>query len=274
MSKTLRTVQAGRYVRMAVSTKVKAKDSPKCRAEKQKATSRAQAAINTKMSTTALASIIAENFLDSPTALWVTLTFDEDHYPNFERRSEYWSFCCREATNYLARLRRLSRARKLELLSLFAPGTEEDGRYHIHMLLDQSRTDDIRDAWGKGNVDYHYLTGDPHYFTDKGWASKKSKNINPVCIAVYLSHNAKDRPVGKHPWHASKNCKRPKPDKPKTVHDDYSFPVPDGAEILDNLKISTLFGDYEYIEYLLPPRKRKQRKPRPSGRGRPKPSAG
>lgn len=266
MPKTLRKIEAGRYVRIAITTNVNKRDSEKTRAEKKKATTKAQKLINDKMSQNALAALIAENFLDSRTAMWVTLTFDPEHYPALAKHSEYWSMCCREATNYLTRLRRLARAREMDMLAVFAPGTGEDGRYHIHLLIDHATLEDIRDAWGKGHVDFHYLKGEPHYFTDKGWRNKKTKNINPQAIAAYMMHNARDRQTGKHPWHATKNCIRPKPDRAKTVSASYSIEPPEGSEILDRQKVQTLYGEFEFIEYILPAEKRKE-KAQPSKRG-------
>lgn len=251
MSKVKRIMRAGRLRRVCTYSRATRYDNERARAEKKKASSMAQQKINDRLSVMQLAGIIALNFSDSKTAHFVTLTFDEAHYPKFAKASEYWNYCCKEADNYIKRLRRLARRRGQNPFTVYAPGLGDDGRWHIHVPIDGVTAEDIRDAWGRGNVDYHNLYTDKKYVSSKNWYSE-ADNVNPVAIAVYMVHNARCRQVGKHPWHASKNCLRPAFDKPVTIPDAESIEPPEGSEILDRGSTTTLYSSFEFIDYILP----------------------
>ena len=102
------------------------------------------------------------------------------------------------------------------------------------------------------NVDYHHLYTDRKWISDREWYSK-ANNVNPVAIAKYLMHNASCRQVGKHPWHASRNCIRPKADPAVIVPDSTSIEPPAGAEVLDREDTATMYSTFRFIEYIEAP---------------------
>lgn len=227
------------------------RDCPKARAEKKNHTAKAQQHLNDRNSRNVLTDIIAENFVDSPTALFVTPSFDAAHYPSFEKSSERRAFCHNQAKNYIKRLNRLAKRRGGEIRYVYSMSVGEGGRCHFHMVIDGVTAEDVRDAWGRGDVDYH------HFYTDKKWVADRdwycgADNVNPVAIAKYMMHNASCRLVGQHPWHASRNCVRPKSEPVAIIPDGASIEPPEGAEVLERESVETLYSSYQFIEYIDP----------------------
>lgn len=256
-------LQAGRYHLVTTFPAITRRDSQKARAEKRHHTAKAQQLVNDRNSRIALTAIIAANFSDSSTAFFVTPSFDEEHYPTFAKKSEYWVFCCTEAKNYIKRLRRIAKRRGGEIKYVFSVGIGEKGRWHIHMLIDGVTAEDIRDTWARGDVDYHHLYTDRKWISSRDWYSQ-ADNVNPVAIAKYMMHNASCRLVGQHPWHVSRNCVRPKPKPATIITDNASVEPPEGAEVLDRESTQTLYSSFQFVEYIEPqparaPKRRRNR---------------
>lgn len=251
MARHMKTLKAGRYNLVTTYPVITRKDCFKSRAEKKNHTAKAQQLVNDRNSRIALTAIIAENFSDSPTAFFVTPSFDETHYPTLSNTSEYWAFCCAEAKNYIKRIRRIANRRGGNIRYVFSVGVGEGGRWHFHMLIDGVTAEDIRDAWGRGDVDYHHLYTDTKWISDRDWYCK-ADNVNPVAIAKYMMHNASSRLVGKHPWHVSRNCSRPKAEPARVVTDSTSIEPPEGADVLDRETSETLYSLFQFIEYIDP----------------------
>lgn len=267
MSKYRKEVHAGRYHLVTTYPVTTRKDCQKSRAEKKNHATKAQQLVNDRNSRVTLTAIIAANFADSPTAFFVTPSFDEAHYPEFTKQSEYWAYCCAEAKLYTKRLRRVINNRGGSLKYAFSVGVGEGGRWHIHMLLDGATAEDIRDVWGRGDVDYHHLYTDRKWISDREWSSQ-ADNVNPVAIAKYMMHNASCRLVGQHPWHVSRNCIKPKAEPATIVPDSASIEPPEGAEILDRETSELLYSTFQFIEYIEPlpvqqPKRRRRRRSSP-----------
>ena len=252
MSKYYKFLQAGRYCMAVAYSRPTQKDSPQARAEKKKHSTKARQLLNDKASRLQLTGIIAKNFADSKTAFFVSPDFNEDNYPQLNKSSEYWDFCIREAKKYVSRLNYLVKKRGKELRYVYCPGVGDDGRWHIHMLIDGCTAEDIVAAWTLGNANYHRLYADKKWMSDRDWRNKKTKNVNPVAIAKYFLSNASCRLLGKHPWHASKNCERPTVQPARVIHDSTDIQPPDGAEILSYDKTESLYSSFEFYEYILP----------------------
>lgn len=264
MARYRKILRGGRYTIVTAYPVTTRWDCPKARAEKKNHTSRAQRLVNDRNSRIALTAIIGENFADSPTAYFVTPSFDAAHYPSLQNNSEYWAFCCSEAKNYVKRLRLLAKKRGGDIKYVYSVGAGEGGRWHFHMLIDGVTADDIRDAWGRGGVDYHRLYTDTKWVAARDWYCK-ADNVNPIAIAKYMMRNASCRKVGKHPWHASRTCVRPKAEPAIMIPDSESIEPPEGAEVLDRETSETLYSSFQFIEYIEPrpdaaPRKRRQRR--------------
>lgn len=268
MARYLKSLKAGRYNLITSYPMTSRADCPKARAEKKNHTAKAQQLVNDRNSRIALTAIIAENFADSPTALFVTPSFDAAHYPALAKKSEYRAFCCSEAKNYVKRLRRLAKRRGGDIRYVFSIGIGEGGRWHFHMLIDGSTAEDVRDAWGRGDVDYHHLYADTKWVTDRDWYCK-AHNVNPVAIAKYMMNNASCRLVGQHPWSVSRNCIRPKAEPVVIISDNASIEPPEGAEVLEREVSETLYSAFQFIEYIdpqpvtAPKRRAKNRAPSP-----------
>lgn len=252
MAKYLRSIQAGRYRCDYTYSRASRYDSDKARAEKKKASSAAQKVVNDKLSRIQLTCILADTFIDFPNSYFVTLTLDELHYPVTPKKSEIRAVMERNAVNYLERLRYISKKRGSEVFSVWFIGIGEEGRFHIHFVLRGPSWEDIRDCWQLGNVDFHNLYQDKQWAVGREWWSNATGRANPVQIAKYAMQNANERPVGKHPWHASRNCKRPKAQPAQIVSDDTPIEPPDDAELLDKIDHATVYGAYSVVEYILP----------------------
>lgn len=251
MAKYLRSIQAGRWRYDYTYSKVNRRDCDKARAEKAKASSKAQKTVNDKLSRLQLTGILAANFTDRKSAMFVTLTFDEDHYPTAARKSQRRKQVEKEAVNYIDRLGYLARNRKKKFRRVWFIGLGEQGRYHIHVVVDGLTGEDVRDCWGRGNVDYHHLY-DKKWLKERDWYSKKFRGANPVQIAKYAMQNANERPTGKHPWHASRNCQRPTSAPARLIADGVSIDPPDSCELLDKTETNTIYSQCAAVEYILP----------------------
>lgn len=251
MARHRKRIRGGRYNIVTTYPVQTRRDSPKARAEKKNHTAKAQQLVNDRNSRIALTALLGENFVDSLTAFFVTLSFDGAHYPVFVKKSEYWAFCCSEAKNYTKRLRRLAKRRGGDIKYVYSVGVGENGRWHLHMLIDGVTAEDIRDAWGRGGVDYHQLYTDTKWIANREWYCK-ADNVNPVAIAKYMMRNASCRMVGQHPWHASRNCVRPKAEPVEIVPDNASIEPPEGAEVLYRETSETLYSSFQFVEYIEP----------------------
>lgn len=252
MSKYVKTRRAGRYCMAVAYTRPVKKDNDTARGEKKKHSTKARQLLNDKASRLQLTAIIAENFMDSDTAFFVTPSFDCEHYPEFRKQSEYWNFCCKEAKLFLERLRRLAKKRGDSIRSVFCPGIGEGGRWHLHILVDGCSAEDLRDTWGRGGIDYHRLT-DRKFLQDpnRQWYDKQLGGANPIAIAKYMMRNAACRQLGKHPWHASRSCKRPTVE-PARVMQDKTAILPDYAILINLEENNTMYSSFSMVEYILP----------------------
>lgn len=252
MAKYFRSIQAGRYRCDYTYSRVSRYDSDKSRAEKKRASSTAQKVVNDKLSRIQLTGILAETFIDFANSYFVTLTLDELHYPVTPHKSKIRAVMELHAPNYIERLRYQAKKRGIVVYSVWWLGIGEEGRYHIHCVLRGPSWEDIRDCWQLGNVDFHNLYSDQQWAAGRDWWSAATNRANPVQIAKYAMQNANERPVGKHPWHASRNCKRPKAQPARIVPDATPIDPPEDAELLDKIAHSTVYGAYTVVEYILP----------------------
>lgn len=227
-------------------------DTEAARGQKKKHSTKARQLLNDKASRLQLTGIIAENFMDSQTAFFCSPTFDEDHYPILRKQSEYWSFCCKEAKLFLERLRYLAKKRGSSIRSVFCPGIGKEGRWHLHILVDGCTAEDIRDTWGRGDINYHRLS-DRAFLQDpkRQWYDRQIGGANPIAIAKYMMRNASCRQLGKHPWHASRNCKRPTVE-PARVMQDKTAILPDYAVLLNLEENNTMYSSFSMVEYVIP----------------------
>lgn len=260
--KRSRTWKAGRYVKVIAYDSVRKNDGPQARREKQLHSSRAQQELNSRNSRAKLTAIIAANFMDSPTAMYLTPTFDDGHYPEFERGSRYRDFCVAEAKKFIKRMQYWARKRGSILKAVYWPDIGEQGRWHIHMLVDGITLADALALWTLGDCDHHYLYSDSKWVSGRDWYTKE-KNINPVAIARYAMGNTGNRKLGQHTWYHTRSCTVPKAEASVLIRDEQTIEPPEGCEVLNKEIIETVYSRFVMWEYLLPapkPRRRKRNK--------------
>lgn len=252
MSKYKKTMSAGRWRYEYTYSRTTRSDSPKARGQKQHHSSMAQKELNRKLSFLQLTGIVAANYADSPTAMFVTVDFDPEHYPAEKKKSEIRAYCEQQAENYLARLSYLVKKRGGKVKPLWAIGIGEEGRFHLHFLLDGVTWEDCAACWKRGGCDFHYLYSDEEWLKARDWANADG-SVNPEQLAAYLMKNGNERPVGKHPWHAGRCLIRPELSPARTVPDSEPIdPEEQDAIILTKHSDSLMFSEYCSISYLLP----------------------
>lgn len=251
MAKYVRTFSAGNYRYSYSYSRINKNDCAKARSEKRNHTAAAQKQVNDKLSRIQLTGIIAENFANSETAHFVTLTCDAKHYPADKRKSACKAYVEKQVNLYLDRLKYQAKKKRSEICRVFCVGMGEEGRYHAHLCIDGIDSETIRDCWGLGNVDYHMMHEDREWLSDRDWLTP-TKTVNPVAIARYMMGNGADRAVGQHPWHASRNCKRGSFGTAKLVPDSFSIAPEEAAVILDGEKTEGQWAEHRFIEFLIP----------------------
>lgn len=153
MSKILRKIRAGRVVFAVVYTPCTAGDTPKARAQKQKASTAAREKLNARTSFQKLERTLAANFDDGD--LFVTLTYDDKHLPDSRGKA------VRKIRTFLSKLRKARAERGEELHYIYVTeGACPGGRLHHHLVLNSTGTDleEIRRLWIYGdNVELRRL---------------------------------------------------------------------------------------------------------------------
>lgn len=153
MSKILRKIRAGRVVFAVAYTPCTAGDSPKERAQKQKASTAAREKLNARTSFQKLERTLAANFDDGD--LYVTLTYDDKHLPDSRDKA------VRKIRAFLSKLRKARAERGEELHYIYVTeGACPGGRLHHHLVLNSTGTDleEIRRLWIYGdNVELRRL---------------------------------------------------------------------------------------------------------------------
>lgn len=246
----VKTIGAGRWRYSVAYRKRERSDTPRARAAKTEHSTAAQKILNLRMSLVQLTGIIAENFADVPSAMFVTLTFDKDHYPA-GKDSELWDFAYRQGKLFLQRAKRLCARREQELRTVYVVAGGNNIRHHLHMVCSGLTGDDLKALWDRGNVAYHKLNvrqDDPmkwDFVRDGG-------NVDPAQIAGYLMENAACCPLGKHPWHASRNCVRAETVEEYEIPDNVPIPAPENSDIINQETKSNSYSEFKVLELILP----------------------
>lgn len=246
MSKTLKQVRSGRLVCAVVYTTPTAGDSPKARAQKQKASTAARERLNARTSFQKLERTLAANFDDGD--LYITLTYDDKHLPESRDKA------VRRIRSFLSKLRGARKARGQPLRYIYVTeGCGPGGRLHHHVVLNSTGDDleEIRRLWIYGdNVELRRLRFDRDYTYED--------------LASYLTKEPREwghPQVGERTWTPSLGLARPEPES-ETVPDYVTLAAPPEAIVLQNEgPIRNGYGEYAWIKYMLPrqPGRRKTR---------------
>ncbi len=232
MAKYRKIIEAGPLVVETIYPAPNPRDTPEVRAAKSRLSSQAQQRINLKYAWQKLRLLLAANFARRD--LWVTLTCDDGHLPG--SRAEAQALI----TGFFRRLRRARARRGCGLRYVYTIEHKHgDGRWHYHVVLNATGNDykEIVSLWGHAqNVEIRTLRVD------------REKNYST--LAQYMCKEQRDS-LGQRLWSGSKNLIRPKPECTR-VPDDETLCVPRGATTLEEAKVRTQYGLYQYIEYLVP----------------------
>ena len=237
MSKTLKQVRSGRLVCAVVYTTPTAVDSPKARAQKQKASTAARERLNARTSFQKLERTLAANFDDGD--LYITLTYDDKHLPESRDKA------VRRIRSFLSKLRGARKARGQPLRYIYVTeGCGPGGRLHHHVVLNSTGDDleEIRRLWIYGdNVELRRLRFDRDYTYED--------------LASYLTKEPREwghPQVGERTWTPSLGLARPEPET-ETVPDYVTLTAPPEAIVLQNEgPIRNGYGEYAWIKYMLP----------------------
>ena len=246
MSKTLKQVRSGRLVCAVVYTTPTAVDSPKARAQKQKASTAARERLNARTSFQKLERTLAANFDDGD--LYITLTYDDKHLPESRDKA------VRRIRSFLSKLRGARKARGQPLGYIYVTeGCGPGGRLHHHVVLNSTGDDleEIRRLWIYGdNVELRRLRFDRDYTYED--------------LASYLTKEPREwghPQVGERTWTPSLGLARPE-ETTEDVPDYLTLTAPPEAIAVEyQPPIRNGYGEYAWIKYMLP---------RGTGRKRPK----
>lgn len=244
MSKILRKIRAGRVVFAVVYTPCTAGDSPKARAQKQKASTAAREKLNARTSFQKLERTLAANFDDGD--LFVTLTYDDKHLPDSRDKA------VRKIRSFLSRLRKDRAERGEDIHYIYVTeGACPGGRLHHHLVINSTGDDleEIRQLWIYGdNVELRRLAFHRDYTYED--------------LASYLTKEPREwghPQVGERTWTPSLGLRRPKAET-ETVPDCVTLAAPPEAETLAREgPVVNGYGEFAWIKYMLPKTDRKKR---------------
>lgn len=251
MAKILRQICCGRLVQAVVYTIPTAGDTPKARAQKQRASTAARERLNARTSFQKLERSLADNFDNGD--LFVTGSFEDKYLP------EDRTGVVRRARSFLGRLRAARKARGQPLHYIYVvEGCYPGGRLHIHFVINSTGDDldEIRRLWTYGNIDMQRLTFDREYSYED--------------LASYLTKEPREwgHPhVGERTWVPSLGLVKSEPETAE-VPDLLTLTAPPEALVVSKEgPISNGFGEWCWIKYLLPynpsrrsPRTRRRRR--------------
>lgn len=230
-TKRIKTIDAGPLHEVVIYTPPARCDNPQQRAQKSKATSRAQAAMNMKNRRKRLEFIIAGNF--GPRDRFVTLTYDDEHLPATRKAARA------NVPPFIAQLRELRR--RCGLPFKYAYGTEGihgESRLHHHIIITAAPGDieQLKSLWPYGSVDVETLG-----------------KYGPDRCAILAAYMLKERkPNGEQGYTCSKNIDPPRVHS-EWIDEDCSLAKPRaGAVILEEGSETTAFSEYYHLKYIRP----------------------
>lgn len=237
MAKILKQVRCGRLVTAVVYTTPTAGDTPKQRAQKQKASTAARERLNARTSYAKLERCLADNFDNGD--LLVTLTYDDDHLPDTRKKA------VGRVRTFLPKVRAARKARghpSLHYISV-TEGCNPGGRMHHHLVMDATGDDleELKRLWPWGQVGITRLTFDrEHTYED---------------LASYLTKEPREwgHPrVGERTWTPSLGLVRSEPET-GTVPDMVTLTAPpEAVAVSRDGPHQNGFGEWCWIKYLLP----------------------
>ena len=241
MAKRLKTVYAGAIIERALYDRTTGREPPRERAAKTKASTEAQKRMNLKNACHQFELRIALNFPTAGSGRFYTLTYDDQHLPRLKDPKAERARVLRDKDALLRAIREERRkAGKPEPRAAWCIEvlTSEAGRWHLHMLLDNTGDDDetVRRCWRRGAVEVEALRVDDEkdHATLARYMTKEMRELQDRAV----------RP-GQHVWGFTRSCWKVEVDT-VIVPDDFELAVPDGCEILADRQEQTEFAIWRY----------------------------
>lgn len=225
---------AGRYCRAIQYTMLAAPDVSRPRAPKASISSCARETLNLRHSWQKLKAAIAANFTGSD--LVVTLSYADCTLPPTREAAE------KRLKLFIRRLRASRREVGDELRYMYVTERgHSSGRLHHHIIINATGDDYdlIRSLWARDgdNIDFARVA-------DKGfdgWADYLTKEPREIGR----------RYVGERMWRSSRGLVKPTVDAGWVDANDALTPPP-GAFVLERQSVHNAYGNFEFLEYLLP----------------------
>ena len=235
------TRRAGNMFSALVYTPVTINDKDQRRAAKQRLTTKARSLINLRTSTQKLREKLVANFRAGD--LFVTLTLEEDYAT--ASREEVLGF----VRNFVQRLRKKRSARGKSIHYIYVYECDHgDKRPHIHMVLNKSKgkqdIKEIRDAWIYGdNIEVSPI-------------SDAFGGLTALALYMTKEPREKGKPKkGERMWITSQGMKGATK-KSERVSEGFIFQPPLLAWTVYKNEVKNEWGFYQYIEYVLPDKRR------------------
>lgn len=244
MTKILKQVRCGRLVCAVVYTTPTTGDTPKARAQKQKASTAARERLNARTSFQKLERSLAANFDDGD--LFITLTLDDKHLTETREQT------IKRARSFWGKLRAARKARGQPLRYIYVvEGHYPGGRPHIHAVVNATGEDfaEIKRLWSYGdNVELRRLT----FGRDRTYED----------LASYLTKEPREwgHPhVGERTWMPSLGLAKPEMET-EQIPDIVTLTAPPEALVVSKEgPIINGYGEWCWIKYLLPRQPHKKR---------------
>ena len=230
MARRHKKIECGDYVREVLYSCPEPRDSGKARADKSRATSKAQQRVNQNNSKIKLAMLIGGNF--GADDLLITPTFSPEHLPATyaEMRGK--------VQKYFELLRRERLRRGDTLQYIYAIHHGEKVRWHFHGLVNAVGPDDwelIKSLWTWGDIHIKRVC-EQEYST-------------PDAMAGYLLGGWEDRPNSARAWCSSTNLKKTVITTSREYNRNARLVLPDRCELMESDAWCTQYGSFEYISY-------------------------
>ncbi len=206
------------------------KDNARARAERSKATSKAQKRVNQNNSKIKLAMLIGGNF--SHDDLFITPTFSPENLPaTYTELQE-------KVRKFYDSLRMVRKKQGKETRYIYAPHHTDKVRWHIHGLINAVGPEDwetIKSLWTWGYVHIKQI--------------KDTVYSTPDAMAGYLIGGWTDRPNSARAWCASTNLKKTVAVTYREHNQSARLELPMNCEKCERDSWETIYGSYEYISY-------------------------
>lgn len=229
-TKRIKTIDAGPLHEVVIYTPPRRYDTQQQRAQRQKATSKAQAAMNMKNRTKRLEYLLAANF--KKTDRHVVLTYRPEALPRNRKEARA------QLRALISTLRPLRRRCGLRFKYIYSTEDKHgDGQLHHHLVITAAPGDveQLQSLWTFGAVHFKTLA---EYGDD--WCA---------VMARYMTKERK--PNGEQSYTCSKDM-TPPTIRTEWIDEDCALTAPRGAVVLEEGKETTAFSEYYHLKYIRP----------------------